>query len=80
LKKIKKRSLKDFQLTKDFILLLEDGGVEAIPVINKPHKLKGNYQGTLEAHIKPDLLIIWFQFNELNQIELARCGTHSDLF
>jgi mRNA interferase YafQ len=80
LKKIKKRSAKDFDFLSKFVILLQNGGVEQIPSLNKPHKLKGNYKGTWESHIKPNLLIIWFQFNEFNQIELARCGTHADLF
>jgi len=28
------------------------------------HKLAGNYKGNWEAHIKPDLLIIWFEITE----------------
>jgi mRNA interferase YafQ len=45
-----------------------------------PHKLTGNYKGNWEAHIKPDLLIIWFEITEENEIILLRLGTHADLF
>lgn len=44
------------------------------------YKLTGNYKGNWEAHIKPDLLIIWFEITEDNEIILLRLGTHSDLF
>ncbi|WP_416338751.1 type II toxin-antitoxin system YafQ family toxin [Pedobacter sp. MC2016-05] len=31
-----------------------------------PHKLAGNYKGNWEAHIKPNLLITWFEITEDN--------------
>ncbi len=47
---------------------------------NRPHKLTGNYKGFWECHIQPDWLLIWFQDDEKETIELTRTGTHSDLF
>jgi mRNA interferase YafQ len=46
----------------------------------KPHKLKGNYYGYWECHIKPDWLLLWLQDDEKLKITLVRTGTHSDLF
>ncbi len=46
----------------------------------KPHKLRGVYKNDWECHIKPDLLIIWFQIEKPKTITLIRIGTHSELF
>lgn len=43
------------------------------------HKLKGKYKDNIEAHIRPDLLLIWFEVVETT-IKLVRVGSHSDLF
>ena len=65
-------------LIKDVILILEETGF--LPSNYSPHKLSGNYSGYLEAHIKPDWLIIWkFKIAE-NEIWLTKPGTNSDLF
>lgn len=60
--------------------MLSIDGAKGISVKHKPHKLKGNYAGNWEAHIKPDLLIIWFEITAENEITLLRLGSHSDLF
>jgi len=57
---------------------LETNGV--VNAQHKPHKLKGNYKGYWECHIKPDWLLIWKTTPKINEITLVRCGTHSDLF
>ena len=48
----------------------------------KDHALRGNYVGYRECHIRPDWLLIYRKTdnNELQILELARTGTHSDLF
>ena len=43
------------------------------------HPLKGKYKGNLEAHLRPDLLLIWFE-KVGNTIKLVRVGSHSKLF
>ena len=58
-------------------LLEQDGTLPFIPY--RTHKLKGQYDGDMEAHIKPDLLIIWFEI-EGDTIKLIRIGSHSKLF
>jgi len=42
------------------------------------HPLKGNYRGYRECHIEPDWLLIYKI--EDNTLNLARTGTHSELF
>ena len=51
-----------------------------LPRKYKSHFLSGKFSGYLECHIKPDWLLIWRQNNKTKIIELARTGTHSDLF
>ena len=48
----------------------------------KDHALRGNYVGYREYHIKLDWLLIYRKTdnNELQILELARTGAHSDLF
>lgn len=79
LKKIK-RSPDKFEATASVLKRLQKGGVLEIPKSMRPHRLKGNYKDIWECHIKPDLLIIWFQIDEDNVIRLIRIGSHSDLF
>ncbi|EOX4300638.1 TPA: type II toxin-antitoxin system YafQ family toxin, partial [Vibrio cholerae] len=38
----------------------------------------GNWVGFRDCHIKPDLVLIYRVFND--QLQLARIGSHSDLF
>lgn len=80
IKLMKKRSAKNINLIKDFLFKLEIDGVSGIDKKHRLHKLVGNYKDNWEAHIKPDLLIIWFEITEEKEIILLRVGTHSDLF
>ncbi len=79
LKKVK-RNFSDYKITSQLLHILKVSGVNGIPVKMKPHKLKGEYIGDWECHIKPDLLIIWFQIESPKIIKLIRIGSHSDLF
>ena len=45
---------------------------------HKPHKLSGDYTGFWECHIEPDWLLIYNVSKDY--LDLARTGTHSDLF
>ena len=44
----------------------------------KDHDLSGNWSNFRECHIKPDLLLIYKTSN--NELQLARIGSHSELF
>ncbi|MEM6514563.1 MAG: type II toxin-antitoxin system YafQ family toxin [Bacteroidota bacterium] len=79
LKKIKKQG-SDFSLVALVLKLLNVHGVAGINLTMKPHKLKGEFKDHWECHIKPDLLIIWFQIESPKTIRLIRLGSHSDLF
>ena len=80
LKLLKKRSVADFKLLQDFINHLAIHGATGVDQKHKPHKLKGEYSGYWECHVKPDLLLIWDESEKLMLLELVRTGTHSDLF
>lgn len=80
LRKLQKGDFAEVRLIVGVLDLLRNNGVKAIPSQMKPHKLKGKYKDDWECHIKPDLLIIWFQIKSPKTIKLIRIGSHSDLF
>lgn len=80
LKLLKKRSLSDWHLLQNLIEVLAENGHKGLSQKYRPHKLSGNYKGYWECHVKPDLLLIWDENEQINLLELVRTGTHSDLF
>lgn len=80
LKRVGLRNLEDLLLVRELIKLLSEKGTLGVPKNMRPHKLKGNHANNWECHIKPDLLIIWFQIESPKSIRLVRLGSHSDLF
>jgi mRNA interferase YafQ len=80
LKKVLRRNKRELVLTFQVLEVLKKKGVKGIPTTMKPHQLKGNFKDNWECHIKPDLLIIWFQIEDPKTIKLIRIGSHSDLF
>lgn len=46
----------------------------------REHPLKSNWKGFLECHIEPDWLLIYRVNNLEKELELARTGSHSELF
>lgn len=42
------------------------------------HPLSGNWNGFRDCHVKPDLVLI-YRIHE-NILQLARIGSHSDIF
>lgn len=80
LKILKKRSPQNFEILRNFILAMQQTGIDGIEVKHKPHKLKGKYSKHNECHVLPDLLLIWMENKTSMKITLVRTGTHSDLF
>ena len=66
------------EIEKVFNILSETGTLPFVPY--RTHKLIGNYSGHFEAHIEPDMLIIWFKILDDNAISLTRIGGHAKLF
>jgi len=75
-KKIRTLPLPDLKTIFEVISTLEKNSV--LDKKYKDHELNGNWAKFRECHIKPDLLLIYkVNFDEL---QLARLGSHSDLF
>lgn len=68
----------NMSLLSEVMTLLEKDG--RLPPIYKSHKLKGNYEGCWECHIKPDWLLIWQQNDKELILLFTSTGTRSDLF
>ena len=68
----------NLDLLNEALEVLEVSG--RLPKKYKSHLLSGNLKGYWECHLKPDWLLLWRQNDETRVIELARTGTHSDLF
>ena len=75
-KKIARMSVED---------VVEVGGVisrlqraEPLDARHRDHPLAGNWNGFRDCHIKPDLVLIYRVADGV--LQLARIGTHSDLF
>jgi len=76
-KRTKKRG-KDLDKLEEIVGLLAQD--QDLPTRCRPHKLIGNYEGFWECHIEPDWLLVYGINDEENTLDLARTGTHSDLF
>jgi mRNA interferase YafQ len=68
----------NLNLLNDALKILEVSG--KLPKKYKSHILSGNFDGYWECHIKSDWLLLWRQNDKTRVIELARTGSHSDLF
>ena len=51
---------------------------QPLPVEYKDHALRGDWIGFRDLHIEPDWLLLYRIEND--EVQLARTGTHSDLF
>ncbi len=71
----KKRGKKMQKLRALLTALIEE---EPLAKHYKDHPLKGNWAGFRDAHVEPDWLLIYRITG--NDLELARTGTHVDLF
>jgi mRNA interferase YafQ len=74
-KRVEKRGKDMDKLKVVLSLLLEE---RALPARYKDHSLKGDWRGFRDLHIEPDWLLIYCIVGR--EIQLARTGTHSDLF
>lgn len=79
LKLARKRNLPEDELNAVVFNLANDVPLEAR---FRDHELSSNFHGFRECHIRPDWLLIYRKTDEgeLQILELARTGTHSDLF
>lgn len=75
-KKLRNLPLADLKAIFDVISQLEQE--QKLEPRYKDHELIGNWAEFRECHIKPDLLLI-YQVQQ-TELQLARIGSHSDLF
>ena len=75
-KKITKMPISDIIEVGNIISKLQRN--ETLDPKNVDHSLTGNWSGFRDCHIKPDLVLIYRIFCE--QLQLARIGSHNDLF
>jgi len=75
-KKARRLPLPDLKIIFEVISILEQG--TTLDTKYKDHELSGHWSNFRECHIKPDLLLIYKR--NISELQLARLGTHSDLF
>ena len=75
-KKARKLPLPDLKLIFEVISALEQEAT--LDAKFKDHELIGNWSNFRECHIKPNLLLIYKR--NVSELQLARIGSHSDLF
>lgn len=75
-KKITKKPIADILEVGYIIAKLQRA--EPLDARHVDHALAGNWQGFRDCHIKPDLVLIYRIHHDC--LQLARIGSHSDLF
>lgn len=75
LKRLQKRGKDIDKLRRLLELLVEQ---KPLPDQYRDHPLKGRWSGYRDAHIEPDWLLLYRVIG--NELQLARTGTHADLF
>lgn len=74
-KRVQKRNKDMAKLATVLDLLIEQ---EPLAAAYNDHPLKGDWKGFRDLHIEPDWLLIYRV--EGDELQLARTGTHADLF
>lgn len=74
--KITRMAIEDVVEVGDVISRLQRA--EPLDARHRDHALAGNWNGFRDCHIRPDLLLIYRVAD--GALQLARIGTHSDLF
>jgi mRNA interferase YafQ len=74
-KRLEKRGKDTAKLRTILALLINE---RPIPPTYRDHSLKGEWTGYRDLHIEPDWLLIYRV--EGQELDLARTGSHSDLF
>jgi mRNA interferase YafQ len=74
--RLAERRGKDLRKLKAILLLLIEQ--RSLPPTYKDHPLRGDWKGFRDLHIEPDWLLLYRV--DGNELQLARTGTHADLF
>ena len=79
-KDVKRAKKRNYDLEELFAVVSMLGHDEALDDRYHDHALGGDWAGHRELHIRPDWLLIYQKRDSVLVLELARTGTHSDLF
>ena len=74
--RLAERRGKDIRKLKAVLLLLIEQ--RNLPEAYKDHPLRGDWKGFRDLHIEPDWLLLYRVHG--NELQLARTGTHANLF
>lgn len=74
-KRVEKRGKDMAKLRAVLTLLIHQ---ETLPPEYRDHALRGDWKGFRDLHIEPDWLLLYRVVGD--ELQLARTGTHSDLF
>lgn len=79
--KLSRSGKHDMNVLKEAMMLLIANDA-SLPPEYKDHKLKGEFEGMRECHVKGDLLLVyWLKVKSNNTlITFLRAGTHSEIF
>jgi mRNA interferase YafQ len=75
-RKCQKQKIEDILLVGDVIGQLQRQ--QTLQAVYRDHALTGNWDGFRDCHIKPDLVLIYRVIE--TRLQLARLGSHSELF
>jgi mRNA interferase YafQ len=75
IRRLEKRGKDMGKLRRALLLLIEQ---HPLPAEYGDHPLRGEWHGFRDLHIEPDWLLLYRI--EGNELQLARTGSHSDLF
>ncbi len=53
---------------------------ETLPLRYNNHRLKGEFSGSYECHLHPDILLVYEIDEKTQTVCLQRIGSHSELF
>ena len=79
-KDVKRAKKRNYNMDELYSVISKFANDEPLEERYRDHSLDGNWSGHRELHIRPDWLLIYQKKDNLLILELARTGTHADLF
>ena len=79
-KDVKRAKKRNYNMDELYSVISKLANDEPLEERYRDHALDGNWSGHRELHIRPDWLLIYQKKENLLILELARTGTHADLF
>ena len=79
-KDVKRAKKRNYNMDELYSVISKLANDEPLEERYRDHSLDGNWSGHRELHIRLDWLLIYQKKDNLLILELARTGTHADLF